>query len=178
MHLRLIYLFKNYLAFSTYHELRFLRRGVWACEPFWFSALFYLALPHKTCLHVDACVYLLKFRWEFVSTSAARGFPVGGRSWKERGKNSRGWFVSISVEETSPAHFPQAVVVCRAVSHSIPRNSKKPVAPVKNKLMGTYCLAIATEIAGLPARWPGNTRRERPAFQFMFLTVCTSAEMT
>lgn len=151
VHPCLIYLFKIYLASSTYHELRFLRRGVWAWEPFWCSVLFYLALQHKTCLHVDACVYLLKFRWEFVSTSAARGFPLSGRSWKERGKNSRRWFVSISVEETTPAHFPQAMVVCRAVSHS-----KKPVATVKSKLMDTYYLVTATEMANLPGLLQGG----------------------
>lgn len=175
VHPCLIYLFKIYLASSTYHELRFLRRGVWAWEPSWCSALFYLALQHKTCLHIDARVYLLKFRWEFVSTSAARGFPLSGRSWKERGKNSRRRFVSISVEETTP-YFPQAMGGLQSCL------SFQKASGHSEKQANGHILPGNSHWDSLPscvtARRPWSTRWERPAFQFIFLTVCTSAEMT
>lgn len=109
--------------------------GPW--EPFWCYVLFYLALPHETCLHVDACVYL-SLDGNLPLHLQPGAFQLGREVERRRGKNSRRWFVSILADETTPPHFPEAMVIGKAVFHLISCNFENPVATVKKKLIGTY----------------------------------------
>lgn len=80
-------------------------------------------------------------------------------------------------DETTPPHFPEAMVIGKAVFHLISCNFENPVATVKKKLIGTYYPVTATEIYNLPVLLQdglGIPGGEEQFFRFTFLTYTLS----